>query len=77
VEPAGSNTPTPRNLRPGPASGQIWTTLDKLAADAHELVHQEPEPGIHRLHREPGFAIGQRTYLVQTEQSDLPWDPPN
>ena len=60
-----------------PASGQIWTTLDKLAADAHDLVHQEPEPGIHRLHREPEFAIGQWTYLVQTEQGNLLWDPPN
>ncbi|MDR7300058.1 hydrolase [Haloactinomyces albus] len=60
-----------------PETGQWWTTLEELAADGHELVHERPEPTIHRLHREPGFAIGQRTYLVQTPQGNLLWDPPN
>ncbi|MGW4207789.1 hydrolase [Lentzea sp. NPDC004789] len=59
------------------ASGQSWTTLDELAAAAHELTHQELEPGVHGLHREPEFAIGQWTYLVQTERGNLLWDPPN
>ncbi|MBN9748030.1 hydrolase [Amycolatopsis sp. A1MSW2902] len=59
------------------ASGQAWTTMDELAAVPHELVHEEPEPGIHRLHREPEFGIGQWTYLVQTEAGNLLWDPPN
>lgn len=60
-----------------PASGQVWTTLEKLAAEGHDLVHQEVEPGLHRLHREPEFGIGQWTYVVQTPQGNLLWDPPN
>lgn len=60
-----------------PDSGQVWTTLDKLAADGHELVHEELEPGIHRLNRDPRFGIGQWTHLVQTPQGNLLWDPPN
>jgi hypothetical protein len=60
-----------------PESGQAWTTLDKLAADGHELAHQEMEPGIHRLNREPSFAIGQWTHLVQTPRGNLLWDSPN
>ncbi|MFE6615890.1 hydrolase [Amycolatopsis sp. NPDC057786] len=59
------------------ASGQCWTTVDELAASPHKLVHEQPEPNIHRLHREPEFAIGQWTYLVQTDQGNLLWDPPN
>ncbi len=60
-----------------PDSGQVWTTLDKLNADAHEVEHHELEPGIHRLSREPRFGIGQRSHLVQTSQGNLLWDPPN
>jgi glyoxylase-like metal-dependent hydrolase (beta-lactamase superfamily II) len=60
-----------------PATGQVWTTLEKLAADGHHLVHEEMEPGIHRLNREPRFGIGQWTYLVRTGQGNLMWDPPN
>ncbi|AOS64505.1 MBL fold metallo-hydrolase [Actinoalloteichus hymeniacidonis] len=60
-----------------PESGQVWTTLAELAAQDHRLVHEELEPGLHRINREPGLGIGQRTYLVQTEQGNLMWDPPN
>ncbi|MFD1050839.1 hydrolase, partial [Kibdelosporangium lantanae] len=60
-----------------PSTGQVWTTLAKLAADGHEVVHEQVEPGIHRFHREPSFAIGQRTHLVQTSEGNLLWDPPN
>jgi len=60
-----------------PSSGQTWTTLERLAADGHELVHQELELGIHRLNREPAFGIGQWTHLVQTSLGNLLWDPPN
>ena len=60
-----------------PSQGQIWTTLEKLAADGHELVHEELEPGIHRLNRDPRFGIGQWTHLVQTPRGNLLWDPPN
>ncbi|MEV6239137.1 hydrolase [Lentzea sp. NPDC051838] len=60
-----------------PPTGQVWTTLDELAAVGHELVHEELEPGLHRLHREPPLGIGQRTHLVQTPAGNLLWDPPN
>ncbi|HJP80371.1 MAG TPA: hydrolase [Pseudonocardiaceae bacterium] len=60
-----------------PESGQVWTTLAKLAADGHELVHEQQEPGLHRLNRSPEFGIGQWTYLVHTPEGNLVWDPPN
>lgn len=60
-----------------PDSGQEWTTLDTLAADGHQVVHEELEPGIHRLNRDPVFGIGQWTHVVQTPQGNLLWDPPN
>jgi hypothetical protein len=60
-----------------PETGQAWTTLEKLAADGHEVLYKEMQPGIHRLNREPGFGIGQRSYLVQTPHGNLLWDPPN
>lgn len=60
-----------------PVTGQSWTTLDELAAEEHELVHEELEPGIHRLNRAPAFGIGQWTHLVRTPRGNLMWDPPN
>ncbi|MBN6033784.1 hydrolase [Amycolatopsis sp. 195334CR] len=60
-----------------PAAGQAWTTLAELAAEEHRLVHEELEPGIHRLNREPAFGIGQWTHLVRTPRGNLMWDPPN
>lgn len=60
-----------------PNSGQVWTTLEKLAADGHGLVHEDLEPGIHRLNRDPTVGIGQWTHLVQTSRGNLLWDPPN
>ncbi|SMC51855.1 MBL fold metallo-hydrolase [Kibdelosporangium aridum] len=60
-----------------PQDGQIWTTLEDLNATPHTVLHHEPEPGIHQLNRDPGFGIGQWSYLVQTPQGNLLWDPPN
>ncbi len=60
-----------------PTTGQWWTSLDELAAEPHDLVHEELEPGLHRLSRSPAFAIGQWTYLVRTSHGNLMWDPPN
>jgi hypothetical protein len=60
-----------------PESGQVWTTLAELAAQEHELVHQQLEPRIHRLNRKPSLGIGQWTYLAQTPGGNLLWDPPN
>ncbi|NBH02034.1 MBL fold metallo-hydrolase [Amycolatopsis sp. SID8362] len=58
-----------------PASGQVWTTLAEL--EGHAIVHEEPEPGLHRFNREPPFGIGQWTHLVRTARGNLLWDPPN
>lgn len=60
-----------------PEGGQQWTTLDELAADGHELVHEELEPQVHRLNRDPSIGIGQWTHVVQTSRGNLLWDPPN
>lgn len=60
-----------------PATGQSWTTPDELAADGHELLHEQLEPGLHRLGREPGFGIPHWTHLVRTSGGNLLWDPPN
>jgi hypothetical protein len=60
-----------------PVSGQVWTTTAELSAGGHEVVHEELEPGLHRLNREPSFGIGQWTHLVLTAQGNLLWDPPN
>ena len=60
-----------------PTSGQAWTTLQELADDGHELVHEEIAPDIHRFNRRPSFAIGQWTHVVRTTGGNLVWDPPN
>jgi glyoxylase-like metal-dependent hydrolase (beta-lactamase superfamily II) len=60
-----------------PPSGQRWTTLAELAGQPHELAIRELEPGLFGLHREPGYAIGQWSILVQTPRGNLIWDPPN
>lgn len=53
--------------------GQRWTTHPQLAADhANEL--EEHEPGLTSFRTTPGFAIGQRAYLVQTSAGNLLWD---
>lgn len=60
-----------------PRTGQSWITLAELAEQSHVTVHQEHGSGVHALYREPEFAIGQHTYLVQTVDGNLMWDPPN
>lgn len=60
-----------------PETGQAWTTAAELDAGVHVVQHEEPEPGLHRLNREPRLGIGQWTYLVRTSAGNLLWDPPN
>jgi hypothetical protein len=55
-----------------PEAGQVWTTLDELAIDGHRLVHEELEPGIHRLNREPEFGIGSSGIRRTTLTTDWP-----
>lgn len=60
-----------------PAGGQRWTSLDELASGGYELRVRELEPGLYGVHREPEFAIGQWSMLLQTSVGNLLWDPPN
>lgn len=58
-----------------PPHGQ-WTTLDELAALAHSTEHIDHGLGVHSLRRTPRFAIGHRSFLVQTGAGNLLWDSP-
>jgi glyoxylase-like metal-dependent hydrolase (beta-lactamase superfamily II) len=53
--------------------GQKWTTLGELRA-SHKTVIQEEEPGLISFAIEPRFAIGQRTFLLQTDSGNILWD---
>ncbi len=54
-------------------SGQQWTTLEDMGPKYRNEITQE-EPGLHSIHTEPGFAIGQRAFLLATPQGNLLWD---
>ncbi|BDY27914.1 MULTISPECIES: hydrolase [Mycolicibacterium] len=53
-----------------------WTTLELLAAQPHHTEHVDHGRGVHSLRREPRFAIGHRSFLVQTAHGNLLWDAP-
>jgi glyoxylase-like metal-dependent hydrolase (beta-lactamase superfamily II) len=54
-------------------NGQRWTTLDELK-QSHRNAFSELAPGITSIVTEPGFGIGQRAHLIQTEQGNVLWD---
>jgi hypothetical protein len=54
-----------------------WTTHEELAALPHETEHVDHGRGVHSLRRVPRFAIGHRSFLVQTESGNLLWDSPS
>ena len=54
-------------------NGQQWTTLDELCK-THENEIIEEEPGVFSIHTKPGFAIGQRAFLIKTSEGNLLWD---
>jgi hypothetical protein len=56
-----------------PATGQTWTTLDKLAARAANSFRQHEE-GLLGIGTVPHFAIGQRALLVCTPHGNVLWD---
>ena len=43
-----------------------WTTLADLAAQPHRTEHIDHGRGVHSLRRVPRFAIGHRSFVVQT-----------
>ncbi|PWT97325.1 MAG: MBL fold metallo-hydrolase [Terriglobia bacterium] len=53
--------------------GQQWTTIEEIAAKHSNRIEQE-EPNLHSIHTQPGFAIGQRAFLVQTGAGNVLWD---
>jgi len=53
--------------------GQKWTTLDEMRGTYRNQIQQE-EPGLYSIHTEPGFAISQRAFLLQTPKGNLLWD---
>jgi hypothetical protein len=54
-----------------------WTTLAELAAQPHRTEHVDHGRGVHSLRRVPRFAIGHRSFVVQTGQGNLLWDAPS
>ncbi len=56
-----------------PAAGQGWTTLEALAGD-HANMFRQYEPGVLSVTTAPAFAIGQRAFLILSEQGNLLWD---
>lgn len=55
------------------ATGQQWTTLDKLGVSQRNSV-QWKEPGLIAIGVEPHFAIGQRAFLIRTAAGNILWD---
>ena len=53
--------------------GQEWLTLRRLQRNHRNLIREE-EPGLHSIVTEPDFAIGERAFLIQTNEGNLLWD---
>jgi hypothetical protein len=58
-----------------PEAGQLWTTLEDLAADGRRVVVSELEADLYGIAAEPHVGIGQLTKLVRTTAGNLLWDP--
>jgi hypothetical protein len=56
-----------------PPGGQMWTTLESLAA-SHFNAYRQYEPGIIGIGTQPQFAIGQRALLICTPHGNVLWD---
>src|SRR3954447_6092849 len=55
------------------ATGQQWTTLDKLRLTHRNSIKFE-EPGLIGLGIDPPFAIGQRALFLRSPKSNVLWD---
>lgn len=56
-----------------PASGQGWTTPERLRR-SHGNAWRQLEPGLFALATVPAFGIGQRALLVRTPAGNILWD---
>jgi hypothetical protein len=55
------------------ATGQSWTTLDKLRLTNRNSIKFK-EPGLVGIGIEPHFAIGQRALFLRTPKINILWD---
>jgi glyoxylase-like metal-dependent hydrolase (beta-lactamase superfamily II) len=55
------------------ATGQQWTTLDRLRLTHRNSIRFE-EPGLISIGIDPSFAIGQRALFLRTPQANVLWD---
>src|SRR5437870_1525651 len=53
--------------------GQQWTTLGQLRTSHRNNVTAE-EPSLTAFSTEPHFAIGQRSFLIETPEGNVLWD---
>jgi hypothetical protein len=53
-----------------------WTTLEELGRQPHVTQYRDHRRGVHSVRREPRLGIGQWSFVVQTPQGNLLWDPP-
>lgn len=58
-----------------PREGQLWTTLEQLAADGMRSQTEFLEEGLIAVGATPRFGIGQQAKLVVTGAGNLLWDP--
>ncbi|WP_420111579.1 hydrolase [Pseudactinotalea sp.] len=58
-----------------PAQGQIWTSLDELAAKGTTIEMTELEPDLVGVTAQQPVGIGQQSKLVRTSAGALLWDP--
>lgn len=56
-----------------PEEGQIWTTQEALSAH-HKNIIKRINDRLFEIVIEPGFAIGQRCFLVLSESGNVLWD---
>ncbi len=54
-------------------NGQQWTTLAQMRGHYHNNFYPV-EPGVTGIITEPGFAIGQRAFLIETGRGNMLWE---
>ncbi|ACQ79626.1 hydrolase [Beutenbergia cavernae DSM 12333] len=58
-----------------PAQGQLWTSLEELAASGTSAAFEELEPDLIGVTGLPRVGIGQQSKVVRTPSGNLLWDP--
>lgn len=56
-----------------PRSGQRWTTREAIA-ETHENSWRQHGDNLFDIRTRPGFAIGQRAFLIRTPNGNILWD---